>query len=56
MTVQDLIDELEALPKSAKSAQVVMWEHDGNEAESVVVESVTYSWGEVHLNLDEDER
>ena len=50
MTVQDLIDELEALPKSAKSAQVVYWEHDGDEAESVVVETVTYKRGEVTLN------
>ena len=50
MTVQDLIDELEALPKSAKAAQVVYWEHDGDTADCVIVETVTYERGEVTLN------
>ena len=50
MTVQDLIDELEALPKSAKSAQVVYWESNCDDAASVVVETVTYEYGEVTLN------
>lgn len=49
MTVQDLIDELEALPKSAKSAQV-LYRHVEEYIDDDIVQSVTYERGIVLLN------
>ena len=51
MTVQDLIDELEALPKSAKSAQV-LYRSVEEYLDDDIVTTVTYERGVVLLNKE----